>query len=69
MSIRIGIVGVSGYGGSELLRLCSAHPGFEVAYVAADRSAGQKLADHLHRQLATERSATGRRGEPAGRFD
>ena len=42
--MRIGIVGVSGYGGSELLRLCAAHPAFEVAYVAADRSAGTPLA-------------------------
>ena len=44
MRLRIGIVGVSGYGGAELLRLCAAHPRFEVAYVAADRSAGQPLA-------------------------
>ncbi|HET7198001.1 MAG TPA: N-acetyl-gamma-glutamyl-phosphate reductase, partial [Burkholderiales bacterium] len=42
--MRIGIVGVSGYGGSELLRLCAAHPAFEVAYVAGERSAGQALA-------------------------
>lgn len=42
--VRLGIVGVSGYGGSELLRLCAAHPGFELAYVAAERSAGQALA-------------------------
>ena len=27
-SVRIGIVGVSGYGGSELLRLCIGHPSF-----------------------------------------
>ena len=32
--MRIGIVGVSGYGGSELLRLCAAHPGFAGAKVA-----------------------------------
>jgi ATP-dependent Clp protease ATP-binding subunit ClpC len=28
--IRVGIVGVSGYGGGEALRLCAAHPSFEV---------------------------------------
>jgi len=41
--MRIGIVGVSGYGGSELLRLCAGHPAFEVVYAGADRSAGQTL--------------------------
>ena len=29
MSIRVGIVGVSGYGGGEVLRLCATHPAFE----------------------------------------
>jgi N-acetyl-gamma-glutamyl-phosphate reductase len=43
MSVRIGIVGVSGYGGGETLRLCAAHPGFEVVYVAGESSAGQTL--------------------------
>lgn len=42
--MRIGIVGVSGYGGSELLRLCAAHPSFEIAYVGGESSAGQSLA-------------------------
>src|SRR5258706_1668113 len=42
--MRIGIVGVSGYGGSELLRLCASHPAFEIAYVGGDSSAGQALA-------------------------
>lgn len=45
MSIRIGIVGVSGYGGGEALRLCAAHPTFEVAYVAGESSAGAQLID------------------------
>ena len=30
MGVRVGIVGVSGYGGSELLRLSVGHPAFEV---------------------------------------
>lgn len=42
--MRIGIVGVSGYGGSELLRLCAAHPSFEIAYVGGESTAGQSLA-------------------------
>jgi N-acetyl-gamma-glutamyl-phosphate reductase len=43
MTLRIGIVGVSGYGGSELLRLVATHPGFELAYVGGDASAGERL--------------------------
>src|SRR5580693_7683649 len=47
MSIRVGIVGVSGYGGGEALRLCASHPQFEVAYVAGESSAGQALAERF----------------------
>src|SRR5438067_12471533 len=47
MSIRVGIVGVSGYGGGEALRLCAGHPSFEVIYVAGESSAGQKLVDRF----------------------
>jgi len=42
--VRIGIVGVSGYGGSELLRLCAGHPAFEIAYAGGESTAGQALA-------------------------
>ena len=45
MSIRVGIVGVSGYGGGEALRLCVSHPEFKLAYVAGESSAGSKLID------------------------
>ena len=45
MSIPIGIVGVSGYGGGEALRLCASHPEFEVVYVAGESSAGFRLVD------------------------
>jgi len=45
--MRIGIVGVSGYGGSELLRLCVGHPGFEVVYAGGDSTAGQTLAQRF----------------------
>jgi N-acetyl-gamma-glutamyl-phosphate reductase len=45
MSIRVGIVGVSGYGGGEALRLCASHPSFEVTYVAGESSAGSKLVE------------------------
>ncbi len=45
--MKIGIVGVSGYGGSELLRLCAGHPSFEIAYVGGDSTAGQGLAQRF----------------------
>jgi N-acetyl-gamma-glutamyl-phosphate reductase len=45
MSIRVGIVGISGYGGGEALRLCAAHPAFQVVYAAGESSAGQKLVE------------------------
>jgi N-acetyl-gamma-glutamyl-phosphate reductase len=40
---RIGVVGVSGYGGGEILRLCATHPCVSVAYAAGESSAGQRL--------------------------
>jgi len=47
MSIRVGIVGVSGYGGGEALRLIASHPTFQLAYVAGESSAGQKLIERF----------------------
>jgi N-acetyl-gamma-glutamyl-phosphate reductase len=44
---RVGIVGVSGYGGGEALRLCANHPHFELVYVAGEGSAGQALIDRF----------------------
>jgi N-acetyl-gamma-glutamyl-phosphate reductase len=40
---RVGVVGVSGYGGGEILRLCAQHPGVQVVYAAGESSAGQRL--------------------------
>ena len=47
MSIRVGIVGVSGYGGGEALRLARRHPSFELVYVAGEGSAGQQLVERF----------------------
>jgi N-acetyl-gamma-glutamyl-phosphate reductase len=47
MGVRVGIVGVSGYGGSELLRLCLGHPAFEVVYASGESTAGQRLAQQF----------------------
>jgi N-acetyl-gamma-glutamyl-phosphate reductase len=45
MSFRVGIVGISGYGGGEALRYCASHPAFQVVYAAGESSAGQKLGE------------------------
>ena len=45
--MRIGIVGVSGYGGSELLRLCVGHPTFKVVYASGESTVGQPLAQRF----------------------
>jgi len=47
MSIRAGIVDVSGYGGGEALRLLAGHPSFELVYVAGESSAGVKLIERF----------------------
>jgi N-acetyl-gamma-glutamyl-phosphate/LysW-gamma-L-alpha-aminoadipyl-6-phosphate reductase len=43
MALKIGIVGASGYGGGELLRLALRHPEIEVAYATSNRFAGEKV--------------------------
>ncbi len=49
--MQIGIIGASGYTGAELLRLCAAHPDFDVAVATGDSMAGERLAD-LYPSLA-----------------
>jgi N-acetyl-gamma-glutamyl-phosphate reductase len=41
---RIGIIGASGYTGAELLRLCAAHPHYEVVVATGDSQAGSPIA-------------------------
>ncbi len=47
MSIRVGIVGISGFGGGEALRLIAGHPSFELVYAAGDGSAGSRLVERF----------------------
>ena len=47
MSIRVGIVGISGFGGGETMRLVASHPSFELVYAAGEGSAGSRLVDHF----------------------
>ena len=48
--IKIGILGGSGYGGSELLRLLLFHPNAEISYVTANEHAGKKISA-VHKNL------------------
>ena len=47
MSIRVGIVGISGYGGGEAMRLVAGHPWFELVFAAGEGSAGSRLVDRF----------------------
>jgi N-acetyl-gamma-glutamyl-phosphate reductase len=44
--MKIGVVGASGYAGSELLRLCAGHPDLEVAVACAGTQAGRPVGEH-----------------------
>jgi N-acetyl-gamma-glutamyl-phosphate reductase len=47
MSIRVGIVGISGFGGGEAMRLIASHPSFDLIYAAGEGSAGSRLVDRF----------------------
>ncbi|MDE2514578.1 MAG: N-acetyl-gamma-glutamyl-phosphate reductase [Rhodospirillales bacterium] len=47
MTIRVGIVGISGFGGGEAMRLIAGHPAFELVYAAGEGSAGSRLQDRF----------------------
>ncbi|MED6206576.1 hypothetical protein PIB30_028165 [Stylosanthes scabra] len=53
-TVRVGVLGASGYTGSEVLRLLANHPRFGVALLTADRKAGQPIAS-VFPHLATEK--------------
>ncbi|HZI61889.1 MAG TPA: N-acetyl-gamma-glutamyl-phosphate reductase [Pyrinomonadaceae bacterium] len=48
--IRVAILGGSGYGGSELLRILLSHPNVELALVTANEHAGKAVGE-VHRNL------------------
>ncbi|MEJ8476920.1 hypothetical protein [Roseibium algae] len=43
----VGIVGISGFGGDESLRLIAGHPSLELVYAAWQGSAGTRLGEHF----------------------
>lgn len=54
MTHRVGIVGASGYGGGELLRLLAGHPGIDVEIIAAHSQQGAPISS-LFPNLAGDR--------------
>ena len=42
---RVAVVGASGYGGMQTLRLLQDHPHFKVSYLGGERSAGKRWSD------------------------
>jgi N-acetyl-gamma-glutamyl-phosphate reductase common form len=49
-ALKVGVIGASGYGGGELLRLLFAHPNAHVQLAAAGEHAGERI-DALHPNL------------------
>src|SRR5690606_18421347 len=45
--IKLGIVGGRGHTGAELIRMVSAHPRFDLAFVSSRELDGQRVADHV----------------------
>ena len=45
--IRVGIVGISGYGGGEALRYIAGHPNFVLAYAAGESTAGTRVGERF----------------------
>src|SRR5947209_20406976 len=43
--VKVGVLGASGYAGSECVRLLLRHPQVEIALLTADRRAGQAMRD------------------------
>ena len=43
--LPVGIIGASGYGGVQLVRLLMDHPGVEVVYLGGDSSAGKAYSE------------------------
>lgn len=43
--VPVGIVGASGYGGVQLIRLLMEHPGVEIVYLGGESSAGKPFSD------------------------
>jgi N-acetyl-gamma-glutamyl-phosphate reductase len=50
-TLRVGVVGASGYSGAVATRLIAAHPHAKVAFATSDKLVGEAVADHLGGRL------------------
>jgi N-acetyl-gamma-glutamyl-phosphate reductase len=66
--MKAGILGASGYTGSELLRLLAGHPEFEVAVATAHSHAGEQVGSHTPSLAAAYPGLVYEDNDPA-RFD
>jgi N-acetyl-gamma-glutamyl-phosphate reductase len=67
-AMKAGILGASGYTGSELLRLLAGHPEFEVAVVTAHSHAGEAVGAHTPSLAAAYPGLVYEESDPGG-FD
>ena len=44
-TMKVSIIGATGYAGAELLRLLNNHPGAEVVYMTSESHAGKPVAE------------------------
>ncbi len=52
--VRVGILGVTGYAGEEVLRLLMAHDGVSIAFLGSSSSAGKPLSDFYPAYLGAD---------------
>ena len=45
--MRVGVIGATGYAGSEVLRLCASHPDLEVVLATGETNAGKRVGEHV----------------------
>jgi N-acetyl-gamma-glutamyl-phosphate reductase len=45
--MRVGVIGATGYAGSEVLRLCASHRDLEVVLATGDSNAGRRIGEHV----------------------
>ena len=45
--MRVGVIGATGYAGSEVLRLCASHRDLEIVLATGETNAGKRISEHV----------------------
>ncbi len=45
--MRVGVIGATGYAGSEVMRLCTSHQDLELVVATGETNAGKRIGDHV----------------------